>query len=286
MSCQTCGRETSPSDAYCLVCNTPPGAPAVRPGARTYAVRGVGMAACVAVALVVLLDVVLSLWPVVGRVMAERALRADDPELLNLAAASELIVALPSLAVYLAAAVLVIVWFYRARVNLDAFPGAGPTMAAGWAIGGWFVPFANFVIPCRVMANLARDSLWRARTPVLVGVWWAAWLFSQCGGWASLSDTRAYDALPSEIYGPDDYQAYVDYYSDSLQRGLPGTVAIVVAGVALIMLIRQISDAQQARIDRSGPAAPILPGVSVPFQTAAGGTSLTPPVGGGGTIGA
>jgi hypothetical protein len=130
---------------------------------RTYSVRIIGIASCVAVGLTALFQLAVGLSPLFGQVLAERALRADDPDLLNQAAVAELIVTLPLVPVGLAAIVLVITWFYRARKNLDAFPGAGPTMSAGWAIGGWFVPLANLVIPGRVMANIARDSLWRAR---------------------------------------------------------------------------------------------------------------------------
>ncbi|HEX5595833.1 MAG TPA: DUF4328 domain-containing protein [Micromonosporaceae bacterium] len=259
----------------------------MRPG-RTYALRGIGIAASVAVALVVLFELVSALWPLASRVIAERALQANDPQLLHLANASVLLVALPSLVVYTAAGVLVIIWFYRARVNLDRFPGAEPTMAAGWAIGGWFVPFANFVIPCRVMANIARDSL--RRTPVLVAVWWAAWLVSQCSGaWLALGNREATRALPSTISEPADYQGYIDYYSDSLVQGLPSAAASVVAGAALIVLIWQISNAQQARIARANPVGPILPGATVaapvpPVPSGTGGTSPLPPPGGGGTI--
>lgn len=267
MICQTCGGPVSPRDRYCSVCNTPPGQPAVWPGVRTYPVRGVGIAACLAVAATVLAEIAYALWLLGGRAMAERALRTDDPEPLNQAALLDLLFMLPLVPGNLAAIVLVIIWFYRARKNLDAFPGAGPTMAAGWAIGGWFVPFANLVIPCRVMANIARDSLWKISTPPLVGIWWAGWLLYGIGGrYVSASDTEAYEALPQWLSGPADYQAYVDYYNDALVRNLLGAVLAVVAGVALITLIHRISAAQQARIARGAPA-PIMPGMTLTAPT-------------------
>jgi hypothetical protein len=277
MPCLACGHEIAPGQSLCDTCYTPAGAPAVRPEARTYALRSLGSATGIAVALTALFQLTAGLWPLVGRAMAGRALRADDPELLVRVALAELVVVLPLAVAGLAAIVLVIVWFYRARKNLDAFPGAGPTLSAGWAIGGWFVPFANFVIPCRVMANIARDSLWKHRTPALVGVWWTAWLVSWLGDWIlGRIDLRAYAELPGELAGAADYQLYIDYYTDSLLRSLPGLIAGMVAAVALIILISRISQAQEARIARGGPAGPVMPGMSV--------TAPPVPRGDGGTI--
>ena len=274
--CLACGQQIAPGRTTCDNCYAPAGAPPVNPGARTYALRTLGIASCVAVALTALAELAVGLWPLVGRAMAQRALRADDPALLTQAALAELVVALPLTAVGLVATVLVIVWFYRARKNLDAFPGAGPTMSAGWAIGGWFVPFANFVIPCRVMADIARNSLRRSGTSALVGVWWAGWLVSWLGDWTlGRIDLRAYRELPVELAGPADYQRYVDYYGDFLLRSLPGPVAGMVAALALIILIRRISGAQEARISRAAMAAPIVPGMSMappPIRGGAGGT--------------
>lgn len=229
--------------------------------------RAIGIAASIAVAATVLGEFAYVLSALVGRALAERAMRTEDPEPLNQAALLDLLFMLPGFLANLAAIVLVIIWFYRARKNLDAFPGAGPTMAAGWAIGGWFVPFADLVVPCRVMANIARDSLWKLRTPALVGVWWASWLLYCVVSWYVLRrDIAAYEALPQWLSGPADYQAYIDYYDDALGRYLLSAVLVLVAGAALIILIRRISAAQQARIARAVPP-PIMPDMTIAAPT-------------------
>jgi hypothetical protein len=86
-------------------------------------------------------------------------------------------------AVLLAAtAIAFIVWFWRAYRNLEAL-GLPARHAAGWAIGGWFVPFLNFVRPKQIANDLwgavgaARDA--EPEPPggsVLLAFWWAAWL--------------------------------------------------------------------------------------------------------------
>ncbi|WCN82379.1 DUF4328 domain-containing protein [Micromonospora sp. LH3U1] len=260
MRCQTCGDATSPEDNECQRCYTPLGQPAVTPGLPTYSVRGIGLAARIAVGATAVLYLVVALAPLVGSVMARQARADGDRDLLAVAVVIEALLALPMVAAYLTAAVLVIIWTWRTRKNIEAFPGALTTLGAGWAIAGWLVPFANLVVPARVVANVARDSLHRRFTPDLVYVWWAAWLvFSLGERLVSRLDSRAYDRLPEIPFTDAGYQAYIDYYRDSLLRNTVPAVACVIAGVALIVLIQRISAAQEARIARALPAWPTGP---------------------------
>lgn len=262
MRCQTCHAEATPTSLECGVCATPTGAPAVVPGARTYPVRGVGMAASIVVGLVVLLDLLLAFWPLVGRAMAERAMRDLDPDVITAASLVEAVAQLAYLVPFVAAGVLVIVWCYRARANLDAFPGATTTLSKGWAIGGWLVPIANLFIPARLMAGIARDSLWRSSTPALVRIWFGGWLlYLFVGQVETLSDTQNWEALPTALAGPDDYQLYVDYYSAALGPNLLVALLSAVAGAALILLITRVSAAQETRIGRNAQAVPVMPGM-------------------------
>ncbi|NJC14609.1 hypothetical protein F4558_004435 [Micromonospora profundi] len=257
MRCQTCGDATSPEHNDCQRCNTPLGQPAVWPAVATYRVRGIGLAACIAVGVAVVLSLVTALDPIVGLLMTRRAQNADDADLLVDALSVQALLSQPSVVVFPAAAVLVIVWMWRARKNIDAFPGALPTLGAGWAIAGWLIPFVNLVVPARVMASVARDSLWRRRTPATVFVWWITWLVFSIGeGVVSNQNAQAYIRLPRNPSTDADYQAYIDHYGDSLLRNAVPAVACVVAGVTLILLIRRISAAQEARIASGSPAWP------------------------------
>jgi hypothetical protein len=81
-----------------------------------------------------------------------------------------------------AIAVLFIIWMWRAANNNEALGRRNPRLSDGWAIGGWFIPIANFVLPVLMMQDLWRGSEtgvprdhsdWRqARGSGLIGVWW------------------------------------------------------------------------------------------------------------------
>ncbi|GAA4577773.1 hypothetical protein GCM10023176_51940 [Micromonospora coerulea] len=303
MRCQTCGDETSPAFADCQRCGTPLGQPAVTPALPTYAVRGLGTAASIAVGAATLLYLPGALFPVIGAQMARRAADQRDTDLLLGAVVADGMLALPYLVAFLAGSVLVIIWTWRARKNLDAFPGALPSSSPAWAIAGWLVPLINLVVPPRVMANIARDSLWRRSTPPLVGLWWAAWLlFTFADRVVSRSEDRRYGELAETPRDPAEFQAYVDYYQDGTGGRVVPAVACLVAAVSLILLIRRISAAQQDRIARAAsawsgypghpawptPGAPVpSPGVApaYPAQPITGPSPQVPPVAGG-TIGA
>jgi hypothetical protein len=83
----------------------------------------------------------------------------------------------------IAAGGVTIVWWYRARQAVGA--ESDLRWSPGWAIGGWFIPLANAVIPKLVLNEIDRvgrarhDGVadWRSvpTTPV-ANVWWAAWV--------------------------------------------------------------------------------------------------------------
>ncbi|MEW2144004.1 DUF4328 domain-containing protein [Micromonospora vinacea] len=258
----------SPENHYCPRCFTPLGQPAVTPGLPTYRVRGIGLAANVAVGATAVLYLAVALSSLVGMVLARRAMANDDPDLILGASITVAVVALVMTVVHLTAAVLVIIWTWRARKNTDAFPGAEPAFRPGWAIAGWLVPFANFVVPARVVAGVARDSLWRRATPPLVAVWWCSWLvFSVGERLASRADDRAYEKLAEIPLNDGGYQAYVDLYQDSLRRTTLPALGCVIAAVTLILLIQRISAAQEARIAGATPhwlTAPVWPAQTWP----------------------
>lgn len=62
--------------------------------------------------------------------------------------------------VVLATGVVFIIWLHRATSNLRAFGHRDLRWTPGWAIGAWFIPFANLVIP-----KLVVDDAWRGAAP-------------------------------------------------------------------------------------------------------------------------
>jgi hypothetical protein len=84
-----------------------------------------------------------------------------------------------------------IVWLWRAAKNTEVLGGSTGRFGPGWAIGGWFVPLANFVIPYLITRSIDRassapaptDSAPRGAMPPdnagLVRAWWALYLIGQ-----------------------------------------------------------------------------------------------------------
>ncbi|MDT7602278.1 MAG: hypothetical protein QOF61_275 [Acidobacteriota bacterium] len=100
------------------------------------------------------------------------------------------LVALAKIAVRLTTVVLFLMWLHRAYENLRAFAPRTET-SPGWAVGYWFIPFANFVRPFQVVKEIWIKSdpavdftngygkLGEgARTTTLLGFWWGFWLLS------------------------------------------------------------------------------------------------------------
>ncbi|SCG50448.1 protein of unknown function [Micromonospora humi] len=293
MHCLTCGDATSPAFDDCQRCGTRHGQPAVLPGVPTYAVRGLGLAACVAVGATAVLFTLSALFPLVGVRLARSAAERLDRDVLLGAVLAEVLVTLPFILALLVAATLVVIWTWRVRKNLDAFGGAAPTQSPAWAIAGWLVPFANVVVPARVVSEVARLSLWRRRTPGLVVLWWSAWLVFSIGERvvARLEEAR-YERLTEFPRNDEEFATYVDFYQGALLPRLAPAVACLVAAAAFVVLVRRISAAQQDRLARAVPAwpggYPGWPG-GYPGWPASGGPSATSaqlPPGVGGTIGA
>jgi len=65
-----------------------------------------------------------------------------------------------------------LVWIHRALAAIRQ-SGGTTSWSPGWAVGGWFVPLANMVIPWLTV----RDALKGVGKPTaLAGAWWLTWL--------------------------------------------------------------------------------------------------------------
>lgn len=86
--------------------------------------------------------------------------------------------------------VFFLMWLYRAHSNLTHLHPTNLQFTPGWAVGWWFIPFANLVKPFQVV----REVWWESdpevdeeptflsaslhAAPTYMGVWWAFWLIS------------------------------------------------------------------------------------------------------------
>ncbi|NGN65818.1 DUF4328 domain-containing protein [Streptomyces sp. A7024] len=83
----------------------------------------------------------------------------------------------------LATAAVFIIWFHRTRENAELFNAGELRHSSGWAVGAWFIPFANLWIPKKIANDIWQASApppdFGSRRPAGVGLvtaWWALWV--------------------------------------------------------------------------------------------------------------
>lgn len=147
------------------------------------------------------------------------------------------------------AACFFIAWLYRARRNLEGAGVAGFSWARGWLVGSWFIPFANLVIPYRIVAEIAdasdRRSLWwvpgrTARRGLLAG-WWTAWVALSL---VQVVDNFTSSVLDEELPTVEQLDAIKTV---ALAVVVLNMVLVVVAAVLAVLVIRQVTRHQYER---------------------------------------
>lgn len=98
------------------------------------------------------------------------------------------ILALLRLPLFIATVVFFLIWEYRAFKNLSALKAENPEFSPGWAVGWWFIPFANLIKPFQAMRELWNESepekdtetfiSVSAGAPIFMAFWWGFWLLS------------------------------------------------------------------------------------------------------------
>lgn len=91
---------------------------------------------------------------------------------------------------YITTVVFFLVWLHRANSNLKAFnPWIRLEHTAGWAVGSFFIPFVNLVVPYHAVREVWRKSLppdevnvAETSPPASFPLWWLFWLASSFAG--------------------------------------------------------------------------------------------------------
>ena len=91
--------------------------------------------------------------------------------------------------IYVTTVVFFLMWLYRSSNNLRAFdPWVRPTYSAGWAVGYFFIPFLNLVVPYRAVkevwqkSGLPDDVRLDPSPPASFPLWWLFWLLACFAG--------------------------------------------------------------------------------------------------------
>ncbi|WP_439673562.1 DUF4328 domain-containing protein [Embleya sp. MST-111070] len=137
--------------------------------------------------------------------------------------------------VQLALMAVFLIWFHRARRNIDTYPGRPRRMlSSGWAIGGWFCPVVNLWFPPRITVDV-----WRASDPrtqhgggltrgalVLVWGWWITFVAAMT------------IALGVRYLGPDADPEISSLLVDTVADAEAArTVSLVKAGLFIVQIV-------------------------------------------------
>lgn len=146
-------------------------------------------------------------------------------------------VGLVILALFVVSGILWLVWQHRGHANLRAAGVDRLRFTPGWAVGWWFVPFANLVKPFQTARELWKASdgspeWWRATTWPVIGWWWAGYLlFNVLDGVASASFANESLTVDSLITG--------DRFS------IAGDVGSIATAVLAISIVRSVTRRQR-----------------------------------------
>lgn len=85
------------------------------------------------------------------------------------------------LGVYIASVVFIAMWIHRGHSNLQAANIGGLSYSPGWAVGWYFIPFANLVKPFGAMrelwnASFGSDDSYTADSPSEIKLWWGCFI--------------------------------------------------------------------------------------------------------------
>lgn len=141
--------------------------------------------------------------------------------------------------------IIFLIWLHKAYSNLSPLKARHLQFSPGWAVGWWFIPFANLVKPFQVVREVYNESdpdfdpdsgflNLPAGTPFEIGVWWAAFLLS---GFAYRISDRMFG--DGDVPGSESFALVFTI----------GAVFATGAAILAAYIVRSIYVRQQARIE-------------------------------------
>ena len=176
--------------------------------------------------------------------MPDSALSLDDLSEVSTWLMIQSFIALLQIPIFIATVVFFLMWLYRAHSNLTDLRPVNLQFTSGWAVGWWFIPFANLVKPFQAV----REVWWESNpevddgptflssslhaAPTFMGVWWAFWIVSNV-----LSN------ISGRVFDPNDISTVVLSGYVFIVTGIASAIA---AGLA-IYVVKDTTTRQELR---------------------------------------
>lgn len=186
--------------------------------------------------------------------LMERDFRAGDLSLDELEGADNLVgaAAVIDAVGLLATAAVFITWQHRHAVNADSLAGAPAGLGPGWAIAGWFVPCANWLLPGMQLFGASRaadpalplrPAAGRGRGSPLVVLWAVMFGLGNAlglAGWAKFPDEGAVSTF-------SDLEAYLSDATLADRMVAAGFVVSAAAAIVAAVMVRTLTQRQAER---------------------------------------
>lgn len=141
--------------------------------------------------------------------------------------------------------VIFLMWFFRSRKNAAALGDEVPYVP-GMAIGSWFIPLANLVMPLQIALGMWRkDGAGNRRGGGLVIGWWTAFV----GGLIvrAIGENSISSAVKSVNYSAVAVERSLDNLLSGELTSAIGGFALAVGALLAIMVVTGLSKAQEQR---------------------------------------
>lgn len=145
----------------------------------------------------------------------------------------QFVLAMAGLAVYLMTAIVFLRWVYCSNRNASSLVDDKLEFTPGWAVGWYFVPFANLWKPYQVMAEIFKASHpdfvndWTsASAPSVTSRWWTLWILGNI-----IARVQSRMSMKAET---------LDELLRATQVTLASEVLSVVLGITAITLVKKV----------------------------------------------
>lgn len=139
------------------------------------------------------------------------------------------------------------IWQHRAQSNLSPLYSHELKFSPGWAVGWWFIPFANLFKPYQAM-----KELWQASDPNAEPTGWKQSQVSSALGWWWVSYLAA--GLLGNLFGRFPEET-IEQIQTGFYLAISSDVALIVAAFLAIFLIREIHRRQELKASDTGGAS-------------------------------
>ncbi|MGH9113983.1 MAG: DUF4328 domain-containing protein, partial [Acidimicrobiales bacterium] len=152
----------------------------------------------------------------------------------------------------LVVAAVFITWQHRHAVNAESLAGSSSGLGPGWAIGGWFIPCANWLLPPMQLFGASRASdpalapgaaAGRGRGSPIVVVWAAMFILG--GALVGVGSVRFPDEDEVGVFS--DVEAYASEAASADRTVAAGFVLLAAAAVLAAVMVRSLSRRQSKR---------------------------------------